>query len=65
MAYTGSMAKRRRARQPPVGAPWSRKGVPNAAYFEFFSTGPNDRATLDKNGKIIAVPPMPPGHRVD
>lgn len=32
-------------------------GVPNAAYFEFFSTDPNDRATLDKNGKIIAVPP--------
>lgn len=41
------------------------KGVPNAAYFEFFSTDPNDRATLDKNGKIIAVQPEPPGHRVD
>lgn len=34
-------------------------GVPNAAYFQFFSSDPNDRATLDKGGKIIAVPPEP------
>jgi hypothetical protein len=36
-----------------------RSGVPNVAYFQFFSSNPNDRATLDKNGKIIAVPPEP------
>ncbi|HEY5993321.1 MAG TPA: hypothetical protein VIU46_01855 [Gallionellaceae bacterium] len=34
-------------------------GVPNAAYFQFFSADPNDRAALDKDGKITAVPPGP------
>lgn len=34
-------------------------GVPNAAYLKFFSSNPNDRATLDKEGKIISVPPEP------
>jgi hypothetical protein len=42
-----------------------KNGVPNVAYFQYFSDDPKDRATLDKNGEIIAVPPMPPGHRVD
>lgn len=36
-----------------------RKGVPNAAYFQIFSSDPKDRAMLDKYGKIISVPPDP------
>lgn len=35
------------------------KGIPHAAYFQIFSSDPKDRATLDKNGKIISVPPEP------
>ena len=31
-------------------------GVPNVAYFQFFSSSPNDRATLDKEGRIVTVP---------
>ncbi len=31
-------------------------GVPEVAYFQFFSTDPKDRATLDGNGKIISAP---------
>jgi hypothetical protein len=28
-----------------------------AAYFEFFSINPKDRAKLNRNGKIVSVPP--------
>ncbi len=31
-------------------------GVPNAAYFQYFSSDPSDRAELSKDGRIIAVP---------
>lgn len=34
-------------------------GPQNAAYFEIFSTDPKHRARLDRNGKIISVPPTP------
>lgn len=36
-----------------------RKGIPNAAYFQIFSSDPKDRATLDDNGQIVSVPPEP------
>lgn len=32
------------------------RGVPNVAYFQFFSLDPNDRATLDNEGRIVSVP---------
>jgi len=31
-------------------------GVAEAAYFQFFSTDPKDRAILDSSGKILSVP---------
>jgi hypothetical protein len=31
-------------------------GLTYAAYFQFFSTDPNDRANLNQNGKIVSVP---------
>lgn len=31
-------------------------GVPDVAYFQFFSSDPNDRATLDSEGRIVRVP---------
>jgi hypothetical protein len=31
-------------------------GVPEVAYFQFFSEDPKDRATLDSNGKILSTP---------
>ena len=35
-----------------------KEGVPNAAYFQIFSSDPTDRAKLDREGKIISVPPQ-------
>lgn len=34
-----------------------KEGIPNAEYFQIFSTDPTDRAKLDRDGKIISVPP--------
>lgn len=33
-----------------------REGIPVAAYFQFFSTDPTDRATINRQGRIIAAP---------
>jgi hypothetical protein len=30
-------------------------GTPHAAYFQFFSTDPTDRARLDRQGRIVSV----------
>ncbi|WP_374334316.1 hypothetical protein [Leeia sp.] len=35
------------------------RGIPHAAYFQVFSLDPGDRATLDREGRIIAVPSLP------
>jgi len=32
------------------------EGIPFAAYFQFFSTDPTDRAKIDRQGRIISVP---------
>ena len=32
------------------------KGIPMAAYFQVFSTSPEDRAVLDPQGRIVSVP---------
>lgn len=32
-------------------------GIPQAAYFQIFSSDPGDRAKLDRVGRIISVPP--------
>ena len=34
-----------------------KEGFPNAAYFQIFSTDPTDRARLDREGRIVSVPP--------
>jgi hypothetical protein len=34
----------------------SASGPQKASYFQFFSTDPNDKAKLDRHGKIVSVP---------
>lgn len=40
-----------------AGCKRPKDGINHAAYFQFFSIDPNDRAKINQNGKIVSAPP--------